>query len=273
MGWKTPHVRLLVVVGVLLVTACSSQHPTLPSDSGGSSGQGGSRVAESPTTEVSADATSTPPAADAVSAPAAPITLSIRQVYETNSTSMGTDVPDMSSVGSSAGSAIGPGAVLPTAAGPNPSTPETAPTAAELAAYAALDCTNAANHSTRSSRDQPNSYLVTCGNPDGSPIWFKYLLHPTLILGTEITTASASLDAPTGSHWDVLLTFNSAATSRWATFTGAHISTLIAIVLDGNVFSAETIQGQIIGPTQIVGAFTKTTATALAAAIQAQATR
>ncbi len=143
-------------------------------------------------------------------------------------------------------------------------TPETTPSAAELAAYAKLDCSVPANQQGGLRVDDPSKFLVTCGNPDGSPTYFKYLLHPTLILGKDVSTASAQLDTQTGTQWDVQLTFKSGAANTWAKFTAAHIGTATAIVLDSNVFSAEVIQGAIVGPTQITGTFTHKTASNLA---------
>jgi preprotein translocase subunit SecD len=140
---------------------------------------------------------------------------------------------------------------------------ETTPSAAELAAYTKLDCSLPANQQGGSRVDDPSKFLVTCGNPDGSSTYFKYLLHPTLILGRDVSTASAQLDS-TGTQWNVQLTFKTGAASTWAKFTGAHIGTATAIVLDSNVFSAEVIQSQIVGPTQITGSFTHKTASDLA---------
>jgi preprotein translocase subunit SecD len=146
----------------------------------------------------------------------------------------------------------------------NPSVPETTPTAAELAAYAKLDCSVPANQQGGVRKDLPNKFLVTCGNPDGSPVYYKYLLHPTLILGKDVSTASPQLDPQTGTQWNVQLTFKSGAANTWAKFTAAHIGTATAIVLDSNVYSAEVIQGAITGPTSITGNFTHKTASNLA---------
>jgi preprotein translocase subunit SecD len=157
-----------------------------------------------------------------------------------------------------------PSAAASSAADVNPATPETAPTAEELAAYAKLDCTVPANQQGGARKDLPNKFLVTCGNPDASPVYYKYLLHPTLIPGSQVSTASAALDSQTGTQWNVLLTFKTGAANNWAKFTAANIGKLTSIVLDGNVYSAETIQGAITGPTQITGSFTHKTASDLA---------
>jgi preprotein translocase subunit SecD len=172
------------------------------------------------------------------------------------------------STAASAISAASPVASPSPSASASPSTgaaaPETTPSAAELAAYAKLDCSLPANQQGGLHVDDPNKFLVTCGNPDGSPTYFKYLLHPTLILGKDVSTASAQLDTQTGTQWDVQLTFKSGAANTWAKFTAAHVGTATAIVLDSNVFSAEVIQGAIVGPTQITGTFTHKTASNLA---------
>ena len=176
--------------------------------------------------------------------------------------------PASASATPSAISAASPAASPSTSASASPSSGtaavETTPSAAELAAYAKLDCSVPANQQGGLRVDNPTKFLVTCGNPDGSTVYFKYLLHPTLILGKDVSTASAQLDTQTGTQWDVQLTFKSGAANTWAKFTAAHVGTATAIVLDSNVFSAEVIQGAIVGPTQITGTFTHKTASNLA---------
>lgn len=177
---------------------------------------------------------------------------SLRQVYESSDTSLpGTQI----------------GTVSPASAGPTSSSQaggqETAPSAAELAAYATLDCSTPANQKAGVRTDDPAKFLATCGNPDGSSTYFKYLLRPSVIRGSDVTAASAEEFVP-ATGWDVQLTFNAAATDSWAKFTASHVGTAVASVLDGNVFEPEIIQSEIVGPTDIEGTFTKKSATALA---------
>jgi preprotein translocase subunit SecD len=169
-----------------------------------------------------------------------------------------------SSAASPSAPASAPASSAPSTSGAAAEKPETTPSAAELAAYAKLDCSKPENQQGKSDQDDPNKFLVTCGNPDGSPVWYKYILHPTLIPGKEVSSASAQFGTQGNSGWSVQLTFKSGAAKTWANFTAAHIGTLTAIVLDGNVFSAETIQGAITGPTQITGNFTHKQASDLA---------
>ena len=253
--------------------------------------------------------------------------LSISQVYETNSGSTGTTVPDTSSptatptttptttpsaapsaaaspattpssapssapaspqsmrgpddagaqiqpaafVGAASATPSAPSSAAPSAAPSSPSSaetnpaqPETTPTAAELAAYNSLDCSKKENQQGQPQNDLPNKFLVTCGAPDGSTTWYKYLLYPTLIPGKQISSAQAQFDTQGGSGWSVQLTFKTSAANSWAKFTAENVGKLTAIVLDGNVFSAETIQQAITGPTQITGNFSHKQASDLA---------
>jgi preprotein translocase subunit SecD len=150
--------------------------------------------------------------------------------------------------------------------GVNPPKAETTPTAAELAAYNSLNCDDPANQKG-GQPDLTNEFMVACGNPGGA--WFRYLLYPTLIQGKEISSADAELIGTTGTVWGVNLNFKSGASSRWASFTtkGAAASPQwdTAIVLDGQVQSAEYIQEAITGgQTQISGNFTHKSASQLA---------
>jgi preprotein translocase subunit SecD len=172
--------------------------------------------------------------------------------------------PSATASPSASAAASAPASASPSAAETNPAVAETTPSAAELAAYAKLDCSIPANQQGGVRKDLPNKFLVTCGNPDGAPVYYKYLLHPTLILGKDVSTASAELDPQTGTQWNVQLTFKSGAANTWAKFTAGHVGTATAIVLDSNVYSAEVIQGAITGPTSITGNFTHKTASNLA---------
>ncbi|WP_294079037.1 protein translocase subunit SecDF [Proteiniphilum sp. UBA5384] len=74
--------------------------------------------------------------------------------------------------------------------------------------------------------------------------------------GDVVTNARAD-QGQRGSAWEVSMTMNSTGASRWATITGAEIGKSIAIVLDGYVYSAPTVNGRIDGGrSQITGNFT-----------------
>ncbi len=136
------------------------------------------------------------------------------------------------------------------------------PSADVIKQYNAMDC-NQPENQQGGQADVPTQFLIACGNSTG--VWFKYLLYPTLIQGTEVSSASAALDNQTGTQWTVLLNFKSKASSRWATFTTKNVGTDTAIVLDGIVKSAERIAEPIPGGnTQITGSFSQSQAKDLA---------
>jgi len=96
--------------------------------------------------------------------------------------------------------------------------------------------------------------------PDGTP-------YQTVMTGSGLEDAIAS---PAGSsaqgigNWVVDFTLNSEGDAIFADFTGANIGQPMAIVLDGEVLSAPTIQARISGSGQITGGFTRADAESLA---------
>jgi len=215
----------------------------------------------SPTTAPTTAPTAAPPSGAPSSAPASPKSMGGQD-------DAGVQIQPAAFVRAASAPPSAPASTAPSSAASsapaNPATPETTPTAQELAAYASLDCNKKENQQGQPLNDVPNKFLVTCGAPDGSTTWYKYLLYPTLIPGKQISSAQAQFDTQGGTGWSVQLTFKSGAQSTWAKFTAANIGKLTAIVLDGNVFSAETIQGAITGPTQITGNFSHKQASDLA---------
>ncbi len=74
--------------------------------------------------------------------------------------------------------------------------------------------------------------------------------------GDVVTNARAD-QGQQGSAWEVTMTMNAAGASRWSTITGAEVGKSIAIVLDGFVYSAPTVNDRIDGGrSSITGNFT-----------------
>ncbi len=117
--------------------------------------------------------------------------------------------------------------------------------------------------------DIPSKPLITC-DEDGN----KLLLSSALIEGTQLTGAQAAPPNQQNVQWTVNLTFDSAArkifsrvTQRIANQTSplSGQQKQFAIVLDGQVISAPTVNGIINnGKAEITGSFTQTTAQSLA---------
>jgi preprotein translocase subunit SecD len=108
--------------------------------------------------------------------------------------------------------------------------------------------------------DDPDKPLVTC---DENGV--KYLLSKSMIEGTDLTSASAGI--PNQSvNWAVDLKFDGDGTQEFTKISQTLYGTQkqFAIVLDGRVISAPTIQGAINGRTTITGQFDQESATTLA---------
>jgi preprotein translocase subunit SecD len=119
--------------------------------------------------------------------------------------------------------------------------------------------------------DVPDQPLVACEiNDDAGPV--KYLLSRAVIEGTELTDASAGI--PQGDvQWVVNLEIGNddGGEDDFEAISQALVGSeqQFAIVLDGNVLSAPTMEGVITnGRSQISGDFTETSATNLATSLK-----
>jgi preprotein translocase subunit SecD len=120
--------------------------------------------------------------------------------------------------------------------------------------------------------DRANQQIVACGRLGGVPV--KYALDKSTVTGAMIKPGSVSAQPQqTSTTWQVNLNFNGEGTKAWGNLTTHLFSTYgvnspldqVAVVLDGVVKSAATVQGAITaGNTQITGNFDQTEATNLA---------
>ncbi|MBA2639460.1 MAG: protein translocase subunit SecD [Nocardioidaceae bacterium] len=110
--------------------------------------------------------------------------------------------------------------------------------------------------------DEPGEPLITCDDEG-----IKYLLSPAVIEGTSLTDASAQIP-PQSAQWVVNLELDGAGTDVFSDVTQALAgapNALFAIVLDGQVLSAPTVNDPITnGQAQISGNFTQESANELA---------
>ncbi|RAS65670.1 preprotein translocase subunit SecD [Lentzea atacamensis] len=138
-----------------------------------------------------------------------------------------------------------------------------------------LDCTQPDPLRGNDDLDKP---LVTCDEKGE----FKYILAPvnppkedtqtkpddytnySRLTGEDINNAAANSN-PNGTGYVVNLDFKSEGGTKWAKFTSANVQQAVAVVLDGEVMSAPTIQSAIEGgSTEISGKFTLKEAQSLA---------
>ncbi|KJK45051.1 preprotein translocase subunit SecD [Lentzea aerocolonigenes] len=138
-----------------------------------------------------------------------------------------------------------------------------------------LDCSKPDPLRGNDDLDKP---LVTCGEKGA----YKYILAPvnppkedtqtkpddystySRLSGEDINSAAANKN-PNGTGYVVNLDFKSDGGIKWGKFTSANVQQAVAVVLDGEVMSAPTIQSAITGgSTEISGKFTLKEAQSLA---------
>ena len=130
--------------------------------------------------------------------------------------------------------------------------------------FTALNCSESG--ALGGSTDDPAKYLITC-EKDGS---VKYALAPADLIGTDIDSASAGLPQQGAGGWQVSLQMTTEGAKKFADST-TKLSALespndqFAIVLDGVVISAPSVNEAILGGSAIIsGSFTADEARALA---------
>ena len=146
------------------------------------------------------------------------------------------------------------------------------PDAKSLAAYESFACgpdQRSANVDPETGKlvegDDPSLPLVTCDDQGQ-----KFLLSPSMVEGTDLKDASAGIPQ-NDVNWVVSLEFNGHGSDEFAKISRALYGTqkLFAIVLDGNVISAPTMNGIITnGQAQISGNFNQESAESLATSLR-----
>ncbi|MEU9168396.1 protein translocase subunit SecD [Streptomyces sp. NPDC048420] len=146
-----------------------------------------------------------------------------------------------------------------------------APSAADAklqAAYAALDCSKKAQRTTAGDGAKPSETTLGCGEISG--VWYKYVLGPAAVDGTEVKKAQAVFDTQTAAGWQVTMTFTGKGAKKFADITGQLAKNTqpqneFGIVLDGEVVSSPYVSSSITGGNaQISGSFTQEEAQNLA---------
>jgi preprotein translocase subunit SecD len=80
----------------------------------------------------------------------------------------------------------------------------------------------------------------------GQVLDFYGLKSEPELTGDVIVDAGKNVD-PTSNSWVVNMSMNSDGSDKWASITGANVGKRIAIVLDGNVYSAPNVNSKISG--------------------------
>ncbi|MFJ8789257.1 protein translocase subunit SecD [Streptomyces sp. NPDC102462] len=134
--------------------------------------------------------------------------------------------------------------------------------------YAKLDCSKPADRATAGKTAKPSESTVACGEISGA--WYKYMLGPAAVDGTEVKKAQAVFDTQTAAGWQVQMNFNSTGAKKFADITGqlaknSSPQNQFGIVLDGEVVSSPYVSQSIAGgQAEISGSFTQEEAQSLA---------
>ncbi len=148
------------------------------------------------------------------------------------------------------------------------------PDAKSVAAYQAFACDNGEN--TLSQNVDPKTGKATPGDDPKLPLLAcddqgqKFLLSVSIVEGTDLDDASAGIPQQQ-LNWVVNLDFNRHGTEEFTKISRALYGTqkLFAIVLDGKVISAPTMNGIITnGQAEISGNFNQDTAQSLATSLR-----
>ncbi|QZZ32625.1 protein translocase subunit SecD [Streptomyces sp. ST1015] len=141
-------------------------------------------------------------------------------------------------------------------------------TAKLQAAYAALDCSKPEQRAKAGEGAKPTDTIVACG--EISKVWYKYLLGPAAVDGTDVKKADAVIDTQGAGGWQVTMNFTGGGAKKFADITGKLAQNQqpqneFGIVLDGQVVSSPYVQSAITGgQAQISGSFTSDEAQSLA---------
>ncbi|MDQ0759260.1 protein translocase subunit SecD [Streptomyces canus] len=227
----------------------------------------GSAAATSPSPSASGSSTASPsPSASKSGSTGEKATSSSSP--SASATSQGRAVTDALKVDST------PSASASASSSASPSAPatggtDTSSSEAKLQAqYAALDCSKKAQRTTAGEGAKPADTTLGCGEISG--VWYKYLLGPAAVDGTEVKKAQAVFDTQTAAGWQVTMTFNGKGSKKFADITAQLAKNTqpqneFGIVLDGEVVSSPYVSSSITGGNaQISGSFTQDEAQNLA---------
>ncbi|WP_234531707.1 protein translocase subunit SecD [Streptomyces shenzhenensis] len=230
----------------------------------------GATPSASPSASAGGSSSASPSASPSTSASAsAKATGSSSASPSSSATSQGRAVTDALKAGST------PSSSASASSSASPSATSSADAGASAAAskleaeYTALDCSKATQRATAGKTAKPSDTTVACGQV-GS-VWYKYVLGPARVDGTDVKKAQAVFDTQGAAGWQVQMTFTGGGAKKFADVTAELAKNTspptneFGIVLDGEVVSSPTVSQSITGgQAEISGSFTQEEAQSLA---------
>jgi preprotein translocase subunit SecD len=104
-----------------------------------------------------------------------------------------------------------------------------------------------------------------------APVQYAVIEKEPIVRGVDLRDAVATPSQFGGKEWEINFTLKQNAASKFGEWTGSHIGTNLAIVLNGQVKSAPVIQGRIDDRGQITGRFTQRSSEDLALTLRSGA--
>jgi preprotein translocase subunit SecD len=102
------------------------------------------------------------------------------------------------------------------------------------------------------------------------PAGDKYVLGPRIVDASDVENAAADPDAPPSSGWSVSVNLTADGTAALETATETTVGSKIAIVVDGRIVSAPTVEATITsGDVVVTSGLTEREATSLASRLDA----
>ena len=126
--------------------------------------------------------------------------------------------------------------------------------------FAALDCSREVNRRGGGANDAPDQQIVAC-DQDGTT---KYKLDVAKVVGTDVKGATSGIRQGGVGEYVVSVQFTGEGQDKFTELTKQTVGKQVAIVLDGVVQSAPTINTRIDSDAEISGSFTQRTSSALA---------
>ncbi|OEJ29763.1 protein-export membrane protein SecD [Streptomyces agglomeratus] len=148
-------------------------------------------------------------------------------------------------------------------------TPSADPAASALEKkFTALDCANDTARVQANVGVKPEDPMIACGKNNAGE-WEKYILGPAEVNGKDVDDASATIDTQRGGGWKVNMEFTDAGSKKFQKITGKLSQqqppqNQFAIVLDGEVVSAPSVNQTLSANAEISGSFTQDSAQDLA---------
>ncbi|WP_434588035.1 protein translocase subunit SecD [Streptomyces sp. A5-4] len=148
-------------------------------------------------------------------------------------------------------------------------TPPADPAAAALGKkFTALNCSDDVARNKAGKGVKPEDPTVACGK-NSQDQWEKYILGPAAVNGKDVDDASAELDTQRGGQWKVNMEFTSGGSKKFSDITSKLSQqqppqNQFAIVLDGEVVSAPSVNQTLSANAEISGSFTQESAQELA---------